>query len=366
MEQETKADQLVVDTDVHTAYRTEEIREDVASRLEEPYRSYLTKETLNYGPYPRDSFPKQGDNATGGTTEDVVVESPETIQRDLCEGFGVDVAVLNSLQKFDLIPQQERAIREMRAVNDVFVERFLDGNDQFYGLAMLTTQVPDKAAEEIDRMADEDSIVGVMIHNGDSAKPLGNPMYDCIWAAAEDNDLPVCFHTSSVGYANSRKFPFIYSDLQHYTAVHMLSHTFSHITTATSLIVNQVVEKFPGLKFAFFEQDLSIVPLLMYRMNRETVQNPTEVPLLEKAPEEYFRDRFYWGTQPLPEPVNNQDLLGLIDLIGPENILFSTDHPHNDFDDPFSVINRYLSGLSDDDVDKIMYKNANDLFDLGL
>ena len=361
-----KSEQTIVDADVHTAYRTEEIRGKIASQLEEPYKSFLTKETLNYGPYPRDSFPKEGLMSSGGTTDDAVAGTPEDIQDDLCDDFGVDVAILNSLQKFDLIPQRERAVREMHAVNDVFLEHFLDDHDQFYGLAMLQTQAPDKAAEEIDRMATDNSIVGALILNGPSDKPLGDPKFDTIYRAAEDNNLPVVFHSSAVGYAVSRKFPFMYNDLQHYGSLHGLSHPFANMTTATSLIMNGVVEKFPDLEFVFLEQDLGIVPLLMYRLNRETAQQPYEVPLLDKAPEEYIRDRFYWGTQPMPEPVNNSDVRSIIDMIGPDNILFTTDHPHSDFDDPQSVINKYFSHLDDEDVDKIMYKNASGVFGLDL
>ena len=361
--QQTKAEQIVVDADVHTAYRTPEIREDIANRMDEPYRSWLLDDSdVFYSPYPVDSFPKQGES----TTEDVVVHSPEAIDRDLCEGFGVDVAILNSLQKLDLLPSRERAVREMRAVNDMFLERFLDDHDHFYGLAMLTTQEPDKTAEEIDRVASEDSFVGAMIANGDSEKPIGDPRYDPIFRAAEDNDLPICFHSSSVGYANSRRFPFLYNDLQHYGELHMLAHPFAHITDVTSLIMNETVEKFPDLEYVFLEQDLGIVPLLMYRLNRETTQNPGEVPMLDKAPEEYIRDSFYWGTQPLPEPQNDQDLTKLIELVGAENVLYTSDHPHNDFDDPFSVVNRYFSQLPDEDVDKIMYGNALELFDIEL
>ena len=361
--QEVRAEQLVIDADVHTAYRTPEIRQDIADRMDEPYRSWLLEDdNVFYSPYPVDAFPKQGET----TTEDVVVHTPETIQRDLCEGFGVDVAILNSLQKLDLIPSRERAVQEMSAVNDMFLERFLADHEQFYGLAMLSTQVPEKAAEEIDRLAGEDSFVGVMIANGDSDKPIGDPIYDPIFRAAEDNDLPVCFHTSSVGYANSGRLPFLYDDLQHYGELHMLAHPFAHIIDATSLIFNETVEKFPGLDFVFLEQDLGIVPLIMYRLNRETVQNPGEVPMLERAPEAYIRDRFYWGTQPMPEPLDGGHVASLIEMIGVDNVLFTSDHPHNDFDDPGSVIDRYLTQLSDEAVDKIMYRNAMDVFDIEL
>lgn len=351
----------IVDADIHTAYRTQEIREKIASRLDEPYRTHLTRETLNYGPYPRDSFPKDPVGESD-YTESSVVSGPEDVQRDLVDGMGIDVAILNSLQKLDLIPDSERAVREMRAVNDVFIEHFLDGNDDFYGLAMLSTKRPDAAAEELDRLGDEKSIVGALVLNGPSSKPLGHEQYDVIYEAAQDNDLPVTFHTSAVGYALDRKFPFLFNDLENYASLHTLSHPYANMATITSLVMDGTVEKFPDLDFVFLEQDLGIVPLLMYRMNREVQEKAYDVPLLEKSPEQYMRERFYFGTQPLPEPENIEHARSIIDMVGADNILFTTDHPHPDFDDPEWVLNRYFGHLDHDDQAKIMGQNAAGVF----
>lgn len=355
----------IVDSDIHTAYRTEEIRKKIASRLDEPYRTHHLQETLNYGPYPRDSFPKDpvGDS---DYTEDSVVQNPEDVQRELVDGMGIDVAVLNSLQKFDLVPSTERAVREMRAVNDVFIEHFLEGQDDFYGLMMLATKRPEAAAEEIDRLSDEDDIVGALILNGPSSKPLGHEQYDIIYEAAQDNDLPMVFHTSAVGYALDRKFPFLFNDMENYASLHTLSHPYVNMATMTSLIMDQTVEKFPDLDFVFLEQDLGIVPLMMYRMNREAQEKAHDVPLLEKSPEQYVRERFYFGTQPLPEPENISDARHMIDMIGPDNILFTTDHPHPDFDDPEWVLDRYFGHLDDEEQAKVMGKNAANVFSLDI
>lgn len=353
----------VVDCDIHTAYRVQEIRKKIASRLDEPYKTHLTRETLNYGPYPRDSFPK---NSVGESdyTESSVIKNPEDVHRDLVEGMGIDVAVLNSLQKFDLIPSTERAVREMRAVNEVFIEHFLEGQDDFYGLAMLSTKRPEAAAEELDRLGSEDDIVGALILNGPSSKPLGHEQYDIIYEAAQDNNLPVVFHTSAVGYALDRKFPFLFNDIENYAELHTLSHPYANMATITSLVMNGAVEKFPDLDFVFLEQDLGIVPLLTYRMNREVQEKAHDVPLLQKSPEQYIRDRFYFGTQPLPEPENIEHARSIIDMIGPENILFTTDHPHPDFDDPEWVRNRYFGHLNEADQAKVFGENAADVFDL--
>lgn len=356
----------IVDNDVHTAYRTEEIRGKIADRLEEPYKTYLNSDNLNYSAYPRDSFPKAGLLTSGGRTEDTVAGTPEGIQDELIDDFGVDIAILNSLQKFDLLPQRERAVREMRAVNDVFIEHFLDEYDEFVGLAMLQTQDPQAAAEEIDRLASEDGIVGGLILNGASDKPLGDPIYDTIYKAAEDNGLPIAYHSSANGYTQNRRFPFMYNDLQTYSALHALSHPFANMVTATSLMTNGVPEKFPGLDFVFLEMDLGIVPLLYGRLNREAKQESYELPLMEKAPEEYMRDQFYWGTQPIPEPMNDQHVRDVIDIIGADNLLFATDFPHQDFDNPAATIDRYFGHLPEEDQDKIMYKNASAVYGLGL
>lgn len=356
-----ESDLTIVDCDIHTAYRTNEIREKIAERLDEPYRTHLLRETLNYGPYPRDSFPKDpvGDS---DYTESKVVNGPDDVEEEIIDGMGVDIAILNSLQKLDLIPDTERAVREMRAVNDVFIEHFLDDNDNYFGLAMLSTKRPAAAAEELDRLSDEDDIVGALILNGPSSKPLGHEQYDIIYEAAQDNDLPIAFHTSAVGYALDRKFPFLFNDMENYAGLHTLSHPYANMATMTSLIMDGTVEKFPELDFVFLEQGIGIVPLMMYRMNREAQEKAHDVPLLNKSPEAYIRDRFYFGTQPLPEPENIDHARSIIDMVGPDNILFTTDHPHPDFDDPEWVRNKYFGHLSDEDQAKVFGQNALDVF----
>lgn len=357
------AEHTVVDCDVHCAYRTPELRNKIADRLEEPYRTHLLRETRSYGPYPRDSFPKGtvGEDASA----EGLVETPADIQADLIEGMGVDVPILNSLQKFDLIPSSERAVREMSAVNQTFIEHFLDGTDS-YGLGMLTTQRPERAAEEIDTLATEDAIVGVMLLNGASEKPLGHPRYDVIYRAAADHGLPVVFHTSALGYTLNRKFPFLFNDVERYATLHTLAHPYANMATIASLIVNGVPEKFPELAFVCLELGLGTVPLMMHRLNREVRDKPYDAPLLEQSPEAYLRDRFYFGTQPLPEPDDARHARQIIDMIGTENLLFTTDHPHPDFDDPGWVVNKYFGHLDDDELAAVLGGNAIELFDLAL
>jgi predicted TIM-barrel fold metal-dependent hydrolase len=59
-----------------------------------------------------------------------------------------------------------------------------------------------------------------------------------------------------------------------------------------------------------------------------------EVPHVKRPPSEYVREHFWFTTQPMEEPPNRADLKELINWVGWDRLLFATDYPHWDFDDP--------------------------------
>jgi len=357
-------DSTVVDCDVHVLLRHPSIMREIAKRLEEPYRRQLDPGDQTEGIYKSpyhvaDGFPKSIPGKIEGIRVDVT--EPADVTGPLCDQFGIDYPIVNSLIKLDSIPDTDLANQLMRVCNDVLVERFLDDTD-FFGLCRVTTKSPRIAADEIDRMADEDSIVGVLIHNGETEKPEGDPRNDPIYRAAQDNDLPVVFHTTSDASMNWKTPPLL-RDFRKYAGVHALAHPMAHMMTVTSLVMEGVPEKFPELEFVNLESGLGWVPYMMYRMNREYNQRPSDAPLLEKQPEEYVRENFYFGTQPLEEPMNRTELQSIIEALGADSIVFSSDHPHFDFDTPVQF-GSYLHEFSEAERERILHGNATDVFDL--
>ena len=59
-----------------------------------------------------------------------------------------------------------------------------------------------------------------------------------------------------------------------------------------------------------------------------------EVPHVKRPPSEYVREHFWFSTQPIEEPENPEHLSRVIDWIGWDRLVFSSDYPHWDFDDP--------------------------------
>lgn len=343
-----------MDADVHLDIPGE----DLVPYLDEPHESRMKHTYL--GASPRDGWDR---SVNGKIRMDLDgVRTPQGIKDRLCGELGVDHPIINTFGLMSRNPEPDWSVALMRAHNDMLLDRFLDAHADFKGLATITTQKPAAAAEELDRMGDESDIVGAYIHNTGPNPPLGDPYYDQLWKAAEDNDLNVAFHGSANGFM--QEFPRQNQSLNEFLEVHVLAHPWSHMLTMASLIVEGVVEKFPDLEFAFLEAGISWLPYMMFRLNKEYSIRRSEAPLLEKSPEEYIRERMYFASQPLGEPRNDAHLEALMDIVGTDSLLFATDYPHWDFDHPDALDRHLRATFSPEEREQVLHENAIEVFDL--
>ena len=59
-----------------------------------------------------------------------------------------------------------------------------------------------------------------------------------------------------------------------------------------------------------------------------------EVPHVKRPPSEYIREHFWVSTQPMEEAEEPEHVIDAMRWIGFDRILFASDYPHWDFDDP--------------------------------
>lgn len=351
------SDVRVVDVDVHVGIDQRKI----ANRMEEPWAGYSDPErTPARYLKPSPGLPKP----LGGRKSFHVgrgLPNAEILREDLIEGLGVDYPILNSIGLTDTMFKTDHAIAEMKARNDVLLEDYIDQDDDFYGMMTISLRRPNEVAEEIDRLGDEDGIVGAFVYYGTShQKPPGDPYHDPIYEALEDNDLAVAFHTSNyIRRATHLR------ELENLFAWHTLALGWSIQEATVSLISQGVPEKFPGLNFLMVEGGIGWVPFIMGRLNREHGQWRSEIPYLEKSPEQYIRDSFYFSTQPIEEFDNPTHMRQILEIIGVDSLMFATDYPHYDFDDP-SAIDRYLQEFTPEEREQVLSKNAKDALGLDI
>jgi predicted TIM-barrel fold metal-dependent hydrolase len=348
----TVADVTTYDADVHLTLPTETIR----SHLEEPHKHSASIDYIQ-------EYSGMWDPLLGGKIERRSLTDPDQVRTELCEEFGIDHPILNTIPLLTLLPSRDLAVAVMRAHNDILLEEYLDAHDEFLGVAALASQDPEAAAEELDRLGDEPQIVGAFLMTSGAHPQLGHPDYDAVYEAAADNDLPIVYHAAATS-TFEHEFPLHNRGFEQFMPVHTLSHMWSLTATMASLIVNGVPEKFPGLNFVFLEAGLSWVPYMMFRLNKEYSMRRSEAPLLTRSPEEYIRDSFYFASQPLGEPNEPDHLHQILGIIGAENIMFASDYPHWDFDHPDALDKHLRAHLDAEQREQVLRQTPVEAFGL--
>lgn len=349
----------VIDTDIHLQ-PNKGLRDEIAERLDEPHRTHVHPDIETGSPYQ-----SSGRNSSlSGKIQRFrsSLRRPEDITRPLCDERSTDHMILNNFHRVYSILDYDRAIQEMQAVNDIMIERFLDHEDRFSGLLSIAHQQPEKAAEEIDRLGDEDQIVGIFLVNVSVDKPLGDPRYDVIYEAAEDHDLAVVYHATAA-HLSQGEFPVLAWNFEKRISETALTFPWANMKTMTSLLIQGTPVKFPDLDFTFLEAGLGVYPYMMARLNKKYKERRIDAPLLEKTPEEYIRERFYFGTQPLGEFNNPTHIKQIMEIVGPENILYASDYPHHDTDE-LTALNKLFQQFDPEDREKMLYKNAAKVFNI--
>ncbi len=102
-------------------------------------------------------------------------------------------------------------------------------------------------------------------------------------------------------------------------------------------------ERYPELKIVLIEAGFGWMPSLGWRLDKNWKRMKDEVPHLRKAPSEYLREHFWVSTQPMEEAEEPEHLIDVMDWVGWDKILFASDYPHWDFDDPFLALPPSLS-----------------------
>lgn len=284
--------------------------------------------------------------------------SPQAVIDQLIDPLGIDRAILLPGNVFGLgaIPNANIANVLARATNDWLADVWLSHDPRFRMAVVVAPQDPVASAKEIRRMAQRRGVVQVIIPAG--RKSLGDPFFHPIYDAAQECGLPISVHPTGVesifvnGPQVSGEPPWYYIEF------HTLL-TLPQQASAVSLIAHGTFETFPDLNVVFTEVGIAWLLEVMWRMDKNWKGLRDEVPWVKRLPSEYMIEHFRFTTQPFIEPRRTEHLVQFIDMIGGDGILlFSTDFPHWDGDDPRWTLNT----LPQPTRDNVAAKNAIALY----
>jgi predicted TIM-barrel fold metal-dependent hydrolase len=183
---------------------------------------------------------------------------------------------------------------------------------------------------------------------------LGRRRYWPIYERAQELGLPLGIHVGGYGghAPTGGGWPSYYCE-EHQSNAHTMG------SMLTSLVLEGIPERFPKLKIVFIEGGFGWIPSTMWRMDRHFDRFRSEVPHLKRRPSEYVKEHFWFTTQPIDEPDEARHLRSLIEWVGVDRLLFSSDYPHWDFDDPRFA---FKTPLTEIERGKIFSSNARAVY----
>jgi predicted TIM-barrel fold metal-dependent hydrolase len=344
---------MIVDTDVHPAPRS---AAELRGYLEPPWTdvpdNLLAADPLLLyvacgQPYRRDAVPDSGPAGS----------DPDLCARQLFETAGVDHAVLLPLVR--TFPNQQLEAAVCTAMNAWLASTWLEadnGAGRYWGSINVCSGEPELSAREVERWADHPRMVQVRF-NSYAGAPYGHQRYDPIYAAAQRHDLPIAVHFSK-GSGTSLLTPagYVGTYVEHH-ALYPLTYG-AHLA---SLIFGGTFERFPELKYVFVEGGFCWVGPLLWRLDRQWEHLRSELPWVRRSPSEYVRDHVRFTSQPIEEPAEGGALERALEWADAEHLLmFSSDYPHWDFDDPAFVTRRLPRAIRD----RVLCANALEFYGL--
>ncbi|MFB6310322.1 MAG: amidohydrolase family protein [Salinirussus sp.] len=314
------------------------------------------------------AFPNDSDNVADGTDPVTNRGYQPDGKAEYMDEFGISAAILTPAGGtagggIATINHDPTAVSYATAYNDWLVDNWLGVDERFHGSILVANQRPDLAAEEIDRRADEDGVVAVQLPAAGLVPPAGHRQYEPIYEAAEDHGLPICMHTHESQGALS--FPVQRRWAETFSESHAFIFPAEAIWHLNSLVCNGVPERFPDLQWVHQEPGFEWLPWLMWRLDDHYLQNSDDFPMLTRRPSQIIRDQFHVTTQPLGHTETPQHMGWMLEIAGAsDTVLFSSDHPHPDFDPPQEVFEPARSQLDDGALRGLMGETALSVFGL--
>ncbi len=255
------------------------------------------------------------------------------------------------------VPDSELLSAIFRAYNDWLAEFCSSYPGRLKGIAMVNVDDVQDGIKELER-AREMGLAGSMISVYPSpGKQYDQPEYEPFWAAAQDLDMPISFHT-----ATQRPGPLQpTNEANTQTATFRANIDYWVRCSLSDLIYTGVFERYPKLKVAAVEFELAWVPYFLKMIDYvyiERQQQATHRFKNELLPSDFFRSNVYLSFQ--------EDDLGiqLRHIIGVDNMMWGSDYPHAESTWPRSqeILGQILQGVSEEEKEKIGGGNAARLY----
>jgi predicted TIM-barrel fold metal-dependent hydrolase len=252
--------------------------------------------------------------------------------------------------------------------NDTAADLQASTNMRLMPMPIMPAWDIDLCVKEVERMA-KAGMRGVNMTTDPQdigAPDLASRQWDPFWAACEALQMPVHFHIGASITAMNFFGQYFWPSQDEYVkpAIGGSMLFIGNARVLINTVYAGIFDRFPKLRMVSVESGVGWIPFMLETMDYELIENaPAQYKALKRKPSEYFADHWhatYWFER------NKGDVQGLIDSVGEDNVLFSTDFPHPTclYPAPLELIRGSMESVRDSTRRKVLGENAKKLYRL--
>ena len=193
-------------------------------------------------------------------------------------------------------------------------------------VAVISVHDVPSAVREIERCAERNFVGAFVRPNPLYARTLGCEDYLPIYQALSDARMTLGIHEGTFSLLPTAGMDRVRTQAGH----HIICHPLEQMLAFVSLYEAEVFDKFPTLNFLFLECGTLWVPFWLERIDAERGEYRSSQG--GRLASQIFRAQCYVTTE-----VDDHFLPTVLQLIGDDNVLMSTDYPHDESRYPNSL-----------------------------
>src|SRR4051794_4520834 len=170
----------------------------------------------------------------------------------------------NALKVIDALYEDPKAAAALCAANNDWLATYCATDaSRLVGAALLPQQDPALAVAELERCVEQhDFVAGVIRPNRIGRHTVDDDVFEPLWAAAAQLDVPIVLHEAYFGGIDT-----VGEERQRtYAGAHVVSHPFEQMSAMLALCLAGVLERHPGLRLGFFEAGCGWAPYWVERI----------------------------------------------------------------------------------------------------
>jgi aminocarboxymuconate-semialdehyde decarboxylase len=266
------------------------------------------------------------------------------------DGFDMQVLIPNNAP-FYYDVNGEMGANVSRAYNQSIARILKKYPNKFIGIAAVPLQDIELAISEAEYAVKELGLHSVIMYQNVNGKDLDSEFLWPFYQAVEKMAVPLSVHGVDSGpLLGVERFARYNLDV-------CLGFPFEVFTAISTLIFSGVLDRFPTLRFGYFEVGIGWIPWLLDRLEMAYDARPAAREKANRRPKDCFSNFFFsFGSE-------DSTLPDVVKQIGSPRLMIGSDYPHPDGTSPNTIaMLQARAGLSQRDLDNLLGGTAAEFF----